>query len=54
MMGQIQNCGTLLSMMLKANYDPDNIDSNDFSFGGTPRESTTDMLMVQMGITFKF
>lgn len=36
------------------NYDPNNLDSNDFSFGGTPRESTTDMLMTQVGITFKF
>jgi hypothetical protein len=39
---------------VQANYDPNNIDSNDFSFGGTPRESTTDMLMVQIGATFKF
>lgn len=37
-----------------ANFDPDNLDSDDFSFGSTPRESTTDMLMVQIGATFKF
>ena len=39
---------------LEENYDPDNIDSDDFTFGSTPRESTTDMLMVQIGATFKF
>jgi hypothetical protein len=39
---------------LSSNYDPDNLDPNDFSIGGQPKESTTDMLIVQLGATFKF
>jgi len=35
-------------------FDIDNPDANDFTFGTSPRESTTDMLMVQLGATFKF
>ncbi len=39
---------------LSTNYDPDNLDPNDFSIASQPKESTTDMLMVQLGATFKF
>lgn len=37
-----------------SNFDPNNIDPNEFAIGAQPRTSTTDMLMVQMGVTFKF
>jgi len=37
-----------------SSYDPDSLDPNDFTIGGQPKESTTDMLMVQLGATFKF
>lgn len=39
---------------LSQNYDPDNLDPDDFSIGGQPKESTTDMLMIQLEATFKF
>ena len=34
-------------------YDKNNLDRNDFEFGATPRKSTTDMLMFQLGLTFQ-
>ncbi len=36
------------------NFDEDNPDFDEFSFGAKPRKSTTDMLMVQFGVTAKF
>ncbi|MCP4460577.1 MAG: hypothetical protein GY816_21525 [Cytophagales bacterium] len=35
-------------------FDINNPNADEFSFGATPRKSTTDMLMVQIGATFKF
>lgn len=37
-----------------SSYDPDNLDSDDFTIGSSPKNSTTDMLVVQLGATFKF
>ena len=35
-------------------FDINNPDSDEFEFGTEPKNSTTDMLMVQLGATFKF
>jgi hypothetical protein len=34
-------------------YDPDTVDGGDLSFDASPKYSTTDMLMLQLGIVFK-
>lgn len=37
-----------------ANYDRDNVEGGDFQYETEPRESTTDLLTIKIGIAFKF
>jgi hypothetical protein len=34
-------------------YDPDTLDGDDLTFDASPKYSTTDMLMLQLGVVFK-
>ena len=37
-----------------ASFDPNDINPDEFDIGAQPRNSTTDMLMLQLGLTFDF
>lgn len=37
-----------------ASFDPDNVESGDLAFDAEPRESTTDLLELKLGVAFQF